>query len=162
MQALKNVYLKVKGKFYSFRQQDTTFDNPTYDATPFTPTQYSSHGPDDIRSPPTTTSASHPATSTTATAETSVTPPTYATVNKKTSKKRREQTHNIGSENGIGREYGVLEDTGEGKEGGDVVYQVLEGSGVATYEAPVPVKVSPAANQATNTQDEEYSTLKYN
>ena len=132
-----------------------TFDNPTYDATSFTPTQYSSRGPEDIRSPPTTTSASHPAPSTTTTVETSATPPTYASVIKKTSNKRREQTHNIGSENGIGGEYSVLEDKG-GEGGGDVVYQVLEGPGVATYEGPALVKASPTAtqaakNQATNT-----------
>ena len=96
----------------------------------------------------------------------SATPPTYATVNKNTSKKQREQSQNIGSENGIAGEYSVLEDKGgEGGGGSDVVYQVLEGPGVPTYEALVLWKV-PAANQAANNminaQDEEYSTLKYN
>ena len=67
-------------------------------------------------------------------------------------------------------EYSVSEDRGgEGGIGGDVAYQVLEGPGVFTYEAPVQAKTSSAAHQAANnqttntvTQDEAYSTLKYN
>ena len=140
---------------HTCRQQETAFDNPTYDATSFTPTQYSSHGPE---APPADTSA---------TVETSA---TNATVNKKTSKK---QTRSVGNENPLpvtGGEYNVLEDKGgEGGGGDDVVYQMLEGPGVATYEIPVPEKASSPANQAANnqttnsvTQDEEYSTLKYN
>ena len=108
--------------------------------------------------------------STIATDETSATHPTCNTVTK-TSKKQREQTWKIdvGNENATVGEYSVLKNTGrEGGGGDDVVYQVLEGPGVFTYEAPVPAMASPAANQpgntpATNavTQDEEYSTLKY-
>ena len=75
------------------------------------------------------------------------------------------QTHSVGDENALQGEFSVLEDKGgEGEGGGDVVYQVLEGPGVVTYE---PLDVI-AAHQATNnpatntaTQDEEYSTLKY-
>ena len=145
----------------SYRQQETTFDNPTYGVT-FTPTQYSSHGPE---SPPDdTTDTSAPFTT-----NTSATPPTYATVNKKTSKKQR-VTHSVGNENAEG-EYSVLEVGGGegGRGGGDVVYQVLEDPGVASYEVPIQERASSvathtASNSATNTAalDEEYSTLKYN
>ena len=133
-------------EFSLYRQQDTTFDNPTYDITAFTPTQYSSHGPE---APPDDTSA---------TVDTSATSPTYATVKKKTSKKQRKIMQSAGN---------VMPMTewnmgGEGEVGGDVEYQVL---GVATYEVPVPAETSvqpPAAATNTATQDDKYSTLKYN
>ena len=161
-------------------RQDTRFDNITYGITSFTPTQYSSHGPEDNWSPPasTTDPATTPLdnsgkppvlivdTSAALTPNDSATPPIYATVNKKISKKQREQTHSVSNENALQGEYSVLEDRGgEGGGGGDVVYQVLEGPGVATYEALDVVAAHQATNNpATNTatQDEEYSTLKYN
>ena len=75
------------------RQQDTKFDNPTYDVTSSTP---SSHGPEDNWSSPTLTvdtSATHPAA-----VNPPGTSPIYATVVKKTSKKQSQQTHNVGNE----------------------------------------------------------------
>ena len=49
---------------------------------------------------------------------------------------------------------------GEGGGGGELVYQVVESPGVATYEAPVPTATSPSSATNTVTQDEEYSTQK--
>ena len=101
------------------RQQDTMHKNPAYGT---------SHGPGDTRSLPTNTSA---------------TPPTYATINEKTSKK---QSNAVGYENVSPVTGGVLEDRGGERQGsGDVDYQVLEGPGVAEYEIPVPMKALPAA-----------------
>ena len=101
------------------RQQDTMYKNPAY-GTP--------RGPGDTRSLPTNTSA---------------TPPTYATINEKTSQK---QSDAVGYENVSPVTAGVLGDKGgEGGEGSDVDYQVLEAPAVAEYEVPVPMKAPPAA-----------------
>ena len=73
-------------------------------------------GPEDARSPAVLTT------------DPSVTPPIYATINEKTS---RRQKDGVGNENTLPVTGGVLEDKGgEGGGGSDVVYQVVDDPGV--------------------------------
>lgn len=122
--------MKTDNIIFLFYRKETTFDNPTYDITSFTPTQYRSHGPEDSQSPPDDISITTPAT--VPSANPSAMPPIYAIVNKKASQEQREQTGSVDNENVTGG-YSVLEDEGE-----DVVYQVLGGPGETTYEGVAP------------------------
>ena len=117
-----------------------TFENPTS-----TPTHCGSHDPE----------ASQTDTSDALSIDTLTTPPIYATVHKKTSKKRSEKKQSMSVLLMVERGEG-----GGGGGGGELVYQVVESPGVATYEVPVPTATSPSSATNTVTQDEEYSTQK--